>query len=194
MAILAATYIGLTSVATGGDFMGSPFLLSRWLRTHLSRIGPVKTNFIEEWVCLLSSAPISVYTRSIPYGHKHQARGFPVELELIGPTHFVVYNSHRCYEMVGHKKDVPPLLSSIPRIWTREHGSPVDAALVYYIRALWTTLECHDDLDGAHFTPLTCSLLREDEHWSWYSKLLPKPKEWVEETGVLRKKRKRLVR
>ena len=174
--------------------MGSPFLLPRWLSTHLPRIGSAMTNFIEEWVCLLSSAPVSVYTRSMQYGRKHQARGLLVELELIGPTHFVVYNSHRCYEMVGHKKDVPPLLSSIPRIRTRERGSPTDATMLYYIRALWTTLERHDHSNETLFTTLTCCLLRRDAHWNWYSKLLPKPKEWVEETGVLRKKRKRPIK
>ena len=73
MAILVAAYIGLTSVATGGDFVGSPFLLSKWLHIHFPKIEPAKTNFIEERVCLLSSAPVSVYTRSMPYGRKHQA-------------------------------------------------------------------------------------------------------------------------
>ena len=92
VAILAATYLGLTSVATGGDFVGSPFLLSKWLHLHFPRIEPAKSNFIEERVCLLSSAPVVVFARSTQFGHKHQARGLPIELELIGPTHFVIYN------------------------------------------------------------------------------------------------------
>ena len=139
--------------------MGSPFPLSKWLHIHFPKIEPAKTNFIEERVYLLSSAPISVYTRSMPYGHKHQAREPLVELDLIGPTHFVVYNSRRCYEMVGHKKDVPPQLSPISRIWIWKRGSPTDAAMAYYIWALWTTLNRHDDSVGTHFTPLTRSLL-----------------------------------
>ena len=68
VAILAATYLGLTSVATGGEFVGSPFLLSKWLDLHFSRIDPAKSNFIEERVCLLSSAPVAC---SMQFGCKH---------------------------------------------------------------------------------------------------------------------------
>ena len=126
-------YLGLTSVSTGGDFVGSPFLLSRWLHVHFSRLESVKPNLIEERICFLSSASINIFTPSTPFCRKHQAQGSLVEIELIGPTNFVVYNSHRCFEMVGQKKGVPPQLSSIPRIRTQERGSPTDAAMVYYI-------------------------------------------------------------
>ena len=41
VAIHAATYLGLTSVSIEGDFVGSPFLLSRWLHVHFPRLEPV---------------------------------------------------------------------------------------------------------------------------------------------------------
>ena len=130
VAILAATYLGLTSVSTGGDFVGSPFLLSKWLQVHFPRLGPVKTDLIEERVCSLSAAPIDISAPSTSLSHKQQARGSSVELKLIGPTHFVVYNSHRCFEMVGQKKGVPPRLSFIPHIRVRERSLPSDAVTV----------------------------------------------------------------
>ena len=167
---------------------------SRWLQVHFLRLGPARTDLIEERVCSLTSAPIDIFAPSTPSYHKHLERGSSVELELIGLTHFVVYNSHCCFEMVGQKKGVLPWLSSIPRIWVRERSLPFDAVMVYYIRALWSSLDRHDDSDGTSAAPLTCCLLREDAHWRWYSKLLPKPEEWVEATGVLRRKRKKTIR
>ena len=164
VAILAATYLGLTSVSTGGDFVGSPFLLSKWLQVHFPRLGPARTYLTEERVCSLSSAPIDIFAPSTPFYHKHQARGSSVELELIEPTHFVVYNSHCCFEMVGRKKGVSPQLSSTPRIRTWERSLPSDAVMVYYIWALWSSLDRHDDSDGTSAAPLTCCLLQEDAH------------------------------
>ena len=71
VAILAATYLGLTSVSTGGDFVDSPFLLSGWLHVHFPRLEPAKTDLIEERICFLSSASINIFTPSTPFCRKH---------------------------------------------------------------------------------------------------------------------------
>ena len=71
VAIFAATYLGLTSVSTGGDFVGSPFLLSRWLHVHFPRLDPAKTDLIEERIYFLSSISINIFTPSTPFCRKH---------------------------------------------------------------------------------------------------------------------------
>ena len=175
--VLAFTIQGLSSACLGGPFFGSPFLVLRWLDEHILLPTLDAGLPLEEYIHRFCTCEVKPQIDS--FGHLSTFR--------------MAYDPQRCFSMLGQKKGVPPRLSSIPCIQTQERGSPTDATMVYYIRALWATLDRHDDSDGSHSTPLTYCLLWEDEHWNWYSKLLPRPKEWVEETGVLRKKRKRPI-